>query len=1276
MSDSPPTYQTIAIGPLDEIHRAAGPYVDENLGHDFPSSHYTLWRYEPVSEARPRFLLSPPPRAYGYYKIYRVPEIWSLNETDLENLTEFPAFLMPEIPYWGYVPKFGYLPLHLTDFGSNHNGRSGLAGILKDRASAKNEVGPAFNCLNDYQKQLWSIIQTSGLKAHFFEPFASRDARQIFAQWIEAINTGVDIQDYYVLRTNALRVYLVTLAWCISVRVMAHAISSELESRLKNSAQLVWNTRSQRDLGQINALFKERFNAINPTLFLNESVGVVFSGATADSSVLKIIRSGLICFDLILHPRVDPVTAGSTVGHIYVSPNCANVSRDSQNNTSLFRHFPLNITAFKVEWWSDCKLKQSNTIRDANRARRTRPRDSDEEDHQPRYDSSDEDEVAMSGRPTGLYNRQRTTFTPLANNPPLPARPPQPQPATSYPLSWGGSPSWENPLPPPSNNPRVTGTGWEEVLREDANHAPSGWGTPLNDPWVATPLASTGSGAAAPANSVTTEVPVPSSTHTSPPTAAPESNNPMPNRSTSNWSNPTQNTSTWRGDSSRNQRFNNSSYRRGDYRGQPNRNHRGRNRLPYEPVRHNYNNGPDNNPSRSYDSYRPRYETPTPERTPSPPPAYVPADRTSTNPSTNPANSANHPQSSSHRNPPPLRESQRPPSPIRTEAAPPPTTYRSSNQPGNSNPSVRNPRRQSPLRSNRTNSRERRSRQPSPPRSYRASSRERRRRTRSPSRDRDERRQQRSYPSRSRSRSRSRDHRRATHPSDQYASRRRSPSRSLRDSRSRSRSRSASASRRSYREGTPYSEASRRSSPRRTSPYSRSPATYSYPSSSRPTPEPETRRPSRREGGPRSNTSSARNTPAPPSSSRRLNRESDRERSITPRATSHRGSDRAGSSRSINNLPEDLEPLIERMIEERLAQRQPREGNPDLVWENVEAGGSSGGRRTYGQRLIQPTLYNTPSTRNPNPRNLRNPPYPDVTMRPSASLSQRLSDHPVPDRRPLARRIQGYENAPLEASPTPLRSRIGEYGVGAENPILLAPVGDNPPQYGYNHVPEAFWYWAIGLAPEDSDWHRVILIEHNSYHAALATEPEHRGLWTFPQLFRRFLRRHLEVWPMLAEWRSEMRFWRGRMQPIPAGHSWHRDYFYVDGVDTSSREITNEDQDWLINVIHTVNAPKSIAGPIVERFSFPPRFIPADYTSENLRLNLSEDDTDDEHAIAIAAQPAVADGDESMNVSLPPNNSVNNSTPSSSTPAPTMDEYAGTSTGSPMRSEDARAYED
>lgn len=358
------------------------------------------------------------------------------------------------------------------------------------------------------------------------------------------------------------------------------------------------------------------------------------------------------------------------------------------------------------------------------------------------------------------------------------------------------------------------------------------------------------------------------------------------------------------------------------------------------------------------------------------------------------------------------------------------------------------------------------------------------------------------------------------------------------------------------------------------------------------------------------------------------------------------------------------------MIEDRLRQRGL--GSNNLVWENVEAGGSSGGRRNFGQRLVQPTTYNTPQSFGPGPRINRNFPNPLLPTQPNPSLEPR-SGPPRRDTRPLARRIQGFENVPLEASPTPLLSRVGNISSSVENPELLPSTGGLPPQYGYDHVPEAFWYHALGLAPEDPDWHRVVRIEHNSYYSQFAREPPHRGPWTFPQLYRRFLKRHSQVWPMVDAWRNEMRnIWRGHLSAIPPGHSWHRDYFYVDGVDKSNEEVTEADQDWLINVMHTGNARRDVAGPIIERFQFPPRFIPAIDNSEGLHVEVSDDEGD---ALTNQNSPVVADDDSHMN----DGSSHNSANAAGNTLQPaadsSADDYEGTTTGSPMRSEDARAYD-
>lgn len=274
-----------------------------------------------------------------------------------------------------------------------------------------------------------------------------------------------------------------------------------------------------------------------------------------------------------------------------------------------------------------------------------------------------------------------------------------------------------------------------------------------------------------------------------------------------------------------------------------------------------------------------------------------------------------------------------------------------------------------------------------------------------------------------------------------------------------------------------------------------------------------------------------------------------------------------------------MEPLISQIIDERLRHR----GRSNLVWENVEAGSSSGGRQSYGQRLIQLDHYNSPPSFGANPQVNCNLPPPSFPVRSSLPLEQSLAGSSGRDNRPLARRFQGFQNSPLEVLPTPLLSRVGDLSSGAENLVLMPATGNHPPQYGYNHVPEAFWYHALGLAPEDLDWHQVVQIEHNSYYSDLARDPPHRGLWTFPQLYQRFPKRHNQVWPMIDAWRDEMRnAWRGQLGPIPPGHSWHRDYFYVDGVDKSDKRVTEADQDWLINVMHTGNAPRNVAGPIIE----------------------------------------------------------------------------------------------
>lgn len=296
-------------------------------------------------------------------------------------------------------------------------------------------------------------------------------------------------------------------------------------------------------------------------------------------------------------------------------------------------------------------------------------------------------------------------------------------------------------------------------------------------------------------------------------------------------------------------------------------------------------------------------------------------------------------------------------------------------------------------------------------------------------------------------------------------------------------------------------------------------------------------------------------------------------------------------------------------------------------------------------------------------------------------FNQRFSDPTPRDFRPLARRIQGYENTPLEASPTPLRSRLGDYGAGAENPIPLE-TADSRPQWGYNYVPEALFYYALGLAPNDPNWHRVVLIEHNSYFSS-QTQQQHRNTpWTFPQLYKKFFKRHEEVWPMLAFWRREMKSFGGKMEPIPRGESWHRGYFIVDGEDGSQRTITEEDQDWLINDMHTVNAPRHIAGPIIERFNTLPRsrFIPASSTSSNLRIELSDDEEGDK----TETEPtiAVADGDATMTAATSsPVLEINPSTTSHPPPQTTIpsnpeDEYDGTTTGSPLNTDDAHIYDD
>lgn len=841
MSDTPPTYNTIVLGPLPEVHRAAGPYVNETLNNpNFPSVHYILWRYNPVAENRPEFCLQTNlPNASGYYKIYRIPEIWTLAETDLAHVVSHPTFFLPEVPYLGFVPHTGYLLQYdALQFGAPRGNLTTREKAGRDSALVRREISPGFDKLNDYQKQLWSIIQRSGLRNHFFDPFSSSDARQVFARWLNAVNNNDGSPDYDVIRTNAIRIYLITLAWCVHARVIAHVISTELDTRLRSAAVQIWSPNDRRHRGALNEMFASRFIAINPMILVNEAIGVVFSGATADDSVLKIIRSKLVCFDLVLRPHADPTLAGDLYGHIFVSPNCANVSRDSLDNTSLYRLFPLNVTAYKVEWWSGSKLGQSDLIRDNNRVRRRGDRDSDQEDHQRRYSSSDNDEIVMTSRPLGLRARQRTQFIPLPDSGRV-RLPPSSRPRRNIipPTTWSTnvSPSWLPPVndnPPSNEPPRRIGGGWDEIIEQDRITGPTGWGTPTLDPWTGLPIPSEEGGAAAstvnpttnPESSTSAPGPLPPSpsTATAPvPTAAPSTSDTIPPPPPIPTTPPIIDTTTTYADrpnqqpnlNPRRNEYNRgprNSYQRGETRGRPYyRNTRGRGRGIdlNPPVRYNYNTGFDETPSRAYgyDSYRPRYNTPTPPRTPSPPPAYVPAGRVPGDRFLNSGARSGQ-----------QRDTERPSSPIRTEAAPPPRTRATDHN-----------SRGSPTR-NRN-----RSRTPSPRRSNRTPSRERYSNRRRYSRDRenDRRSQRRDARSRSRSRTRQRQH-----SPDNYRSHRRRSSDTSR-SRSRSRPRSRSHSRpinqRTAREGTPYSEASQRSNRRRRDSRSRSRTT-----SHRPTPNP------------------------------------------------------------------------------------------------------------------------------------------------------------------------------------------------------------------------------------------------------------------------------------------------------------------------------------------------------------------------------------------------------------------------------------------------------
>lgn len=371
-------------------------------------------------------------------------------------------------------------------------------------------------------------------------------------------------------------------------------------------------------------------------------------------------------------------------------------------------------------------------------------------------------------------------------------------------------------------------------------------------------------------------------------------------------------------------------------------------------------------------------------------------------------------------------------------------------------------------------------------------------------------------------------------------------------------------------------------------------------------------------------------------------------------------------------LPESLEPLLDRLIDERLRRRQVQD--PNLVWENVEAGGSSGGRRSLGQRLLQPDHYNSPRSFGSSSQTSRTQTAAPSSSRPSVPLAQRFSNPLERDPRPLARRIENYESIALEASPTPLSSRIGERSAGAENPILIPAGGGNPATWGYNHVPDAFWYHALGLAIDDPDWHRVIRLERNGYLASLATEPPHRGPWTFPQLYRRFLKRHNKIWIFIDSWRDEMRaVHRGLLSPIPPGHAWHRDLFYADSMDLSERAPTAEDQDWLINVMHTGNARRSVAGPIIERFAMPSRFIPSASSNEQLHVTLSDDE-----GIIESTELAGAAGDDDETMDPPeatdnsPSDDQFHDNPVSSS---SLNEYDEPASGSPVRSEDLHLYD-